>query len=156
MSKGTRLPLVEAEVLARRLSRLLNEYNIRHTICGSLRRGTKPTIGDIDVVVDNLDAACIALGWGRCPENRRIMNIPFGKLVLNLYVASPKEWGAMTLFLTGNKWFNVLTRACAKKRGLKLNQYGLWDGDKRLAGASEEDIFTAMGMRIVSPSEREK
>lgn len=159
MSKGRRLPLVEAEVIARRLSRLLTQHGVKHQICGSLRRGTKSTVGDIDVVVDNLQKACTATRLGNIPYGRKTVKGEFEGINLNLYVAQPEEWGAMLLFLTGNQMFNILTRSHAKKvsKGeFKLNQYGLWQGDTRIAGRTEEEIFDAIGMRHVAPSEREK
>lgn len=156
MSKGKRMSLIEAEVAGRTLSKLLSDYDVKHLICGSLRRGTKPTVGDIDIVVSNLQKACVALGHGFIDSYRRTIKLEQFSPPLNLYVASEEEWGAMSLFLTGNQWFNITTRARAKKLGYKLNQYGLWDGDKRLAGRTEEDIFRKLGMRYVSPSEREK
>lgn len=156
MSKGTRLPLIEAETLARKLSRLLAEYNVKHQICGSLRRGTQTYIGDIDVVVDDLQKACLALGYGSIAPGRKTVKFTWRGMSINLYVAQPKEWGAMLLFLTGNAFFNRITRARANKLGYKLNQYGLWDGPRRLAGETEAEIFTCLKMRHVAPSEREK
>jgi len=162
MSKGVRVPIYEAEVKARQLSKLLDEYGVKYIVCGSLRRGTKTFVGDIDVVVNDLQKACIALGYGYIDIYRKKVDFSWQEMKVNLYVASEEEWGAMTLFLTGNAFFNRIVRAQAIKEGqkygkrFKLNQYGLWDGDVRIAGRTEEEIFTKLGMRIVAPSEREK
>lgn len=158
MSKGVKRPVLEAETLARRLSRLLTEHEVKHVVCGSLRRGTKAYIGDIDVVVDNLQKACLATGYGDISLGRKTVNFLWEDMKVNFYVATPEEWGAMMLFLTGNAMFNILTRAHARKhsKGYKLNQYGLWDGSVRVAGRTEEEIFSALGMRHVMPNEREK
>ena len=60
----------------------------------------------------------------------------------------------MALFLTGSQKFNIIVRGEAKRQGYKLNQYGLWQGDERIAGKSEEQIFDALGLKYVRPIDR--
>jgi DNA polymerase (family 10) len=63
--------------------------------------------------------------------------------------------GAMLLFLTGSARHNMKMRAKAKHRGLRLNQYGLWDEDGEcLASTDERDIYEALEMTYVTPDRR--
>jgi len=67
-----------------------------------------------------------------------------------------EEWGAALLYFTGSKNFNIRMRNAAIAKGWKLNEYGLWDGDKLIAGKTEEEIFEALGWEFVEPTAREE
>ena len=59
-------------------------------------------------------------------------------------------------YFTGSKAHNIVLRDKALERGWKLNEYGLFDADDRpIAGATEEEIYTALGMAYVPPELRE-
>jgi DNA polymerase (family 10) len=160
MSKGERILMIQAKDLATDCAYQLAAAGVKHQICGSIRREVKATVGDFDIVVDRLLRAYTALGGtaaikrppGKIP---RQVDVMYQGLNVNLYMAFDDEWGAMVLFLTGNGQFNIQLRALAKRQGLKLNQYGLWEGANKLAGRTEEQIFHALGLRMVEPWERE-
>jgi len=165
MSKNDkRMPVSKAIAVAAEVSEVLKMEGVRHEICGSLRRGTKPDAGDIDVVVSDLPKALDALlpfGSGSMPKPRKGKPARMASVDLNagirvsLYFAYPEEWGAMVLFLSGNHIFNIQMRAVAKAQGLKLNQYGLWEMDNAIAGRDERQIFQALGIGWMEPNERE-
>jgi DNA polymerase (family 10) len=76
---------------------------------------------------------------------------------LDIEFVSEEEWGTALLYFTGSKGFNVYMRADAKRKGMLLNEHGLYDintGDKILQYPSEEDIFEEIGMKYVSPPMR--
>lgn len=111
-------------------------------ICGSIRREHK-FVHDIDIVV-----------VGKPEEvGRKYVNTQ-NDIQVDTYVASEENFGAMTLFLTGSKEFNVMMRVKAKARGMKLNQYGLWQDGALIASRTENDIFEALGMPYVHPRNR--
>jgi DNA polymerase (family 10) len=87
-------------------------------------------------------------------KSTRSAHVLIEDVQFDLYYATPEEWGAMTLFLTGSKLFNILIRAKAKELGYKLNQYGLWHGAELIAGRTEEQIFYALEMENWSPERR--
>jgi len=155
MSKGRRIPLWEAEGLAQSISLQLHKEGVKNLICGSIRRGIKATVGDLDFVVSDLSVAARVLNHN-VADGRKTVKFDYNGMNINLYVATDEEWGAMVLFLTGNGVFNKITRWKAKEEGFKLNQYGLWRGEVRIAGKDEYDILDKIGMRRVSPSDREK
>jgi DNA polymerase (family 10) len=60
------------------------------------------------------------------------------------------------LYATGSGGFGAMLRVKAKRRGFKLNRYGLFDRDsgKLVAAATERAIFTALDKRFYHPTER--
>jgi DNA polymerase (family 10) len=140
---------------------------------GSLRRRAE-TIGDVDILV--------ATGKGRStsktsPEQiiQSFTQASFVERVLasgdtkgsaiiqtettpvqvDVRVVPTESFGAALQYFTGSKQHNVRLREIAIKRKLKLNEYGLFDGDKQVAGATEEGIYKKLGLAPVAPLLRE-
>ena len=143
------------------------EKGLRVEICGSIRRKVD-VVGDIDIVVNwpLKELICVLEDWGQKDPNRQVellsnpatvrktANLIIDGMQVDLYFALDDQWGAMTLFLTGSRLFNIVLRGKAKKIGYKLNQYGLWHGDEIVAGKTEEQIFYALGIDYMAPEER--
>jgi DNA polymerase (family X) len=131
---------------------------------GSLRRG-RDTCGDIDVLCiggngDAVMAAFVAhprvervLGQGDTKSSVRLR----GGYQADLRRVEPESRGAAMQYFTGSKAHNIELRDRALQRGYRLNEYGLFRADDaaRVAGGSEEDIYTALGLRWVEPELRE-
>ena len=66
-----------------------------------------------------------------------------------------ESYGAALLYFTGSKGYNIELRKRAIARGLKLNEYGLFKGERRIAGATEESIYAALDLPWVAPERRE-
>lgn len=163
---GNRMPMEQAKGLVDEISSWLDSWGVLHKVCGSFRRGTKKDIGDLDIVVSNLQRAvdCFnSMGKGaeaHLPKPRKGKEMRQGWVQLDgikvgLYFAKPQEWGAMVLTYTGNHLLNIKMRAIAKRQGLKLNQYGLYLNGEVIAGKDERQIFDALGFPWLEPSERE-
>jgi DNA polymerase (family 10) len=132
---------------------------------GSLRRG-KETIGDIDILATGAAASEIishftaharvqtVLGAGGTKAS--VLLESRGKTrQVDLRVLSEREYGAALQYFTGSKEHNVALRALAQKRGLKLSEYGLFRGEKRVAGRSEPEVYAALGLPYIEPELRE-
>lgn len=117
-------------------------------------------VGDVDIVVLGNDLSSIANDGPVkvIVEGADKLSLDLDGLQIDLYYAEEDYLGAMLLFLTGSKAFNIRQRALAKRRGFRLNQYGLWtqDGETLVASRTEEEIFTALGMEFLPPEERER
>jgi len=74
---------------------------------------------------------------------------------VDVRVVAAGSFGAACQYFTGSKAHNVALRELAVKAGLKLNEYGLFDGEKPVAAAQEADIYKALGLDYIDPRLRE-
>ncbi len=135
------------------------------TTAGSLRRG-KETIGDVDLLVTGpkAEAALEAVATyprvyeilGRGP-NKASVKLGREGLQVDVRALPPESFGAAMQYFTGSKEHNVAIRTRAVRMGLKLSEYGLFraDDETRIAGATEEEVYRAMGLSWIPPEIRE-
>jgi len=135
---------------------------IKIDICGSLRR-RKETIGDLDFLAVSsdpqglIDAFCHlpeidkVFGQGDTKANVKLKN----GLDVDLRVVPVNSFGAAQQYFTGSKEHNIELRKIAIKKGLKLNEYGLYKGEKSIAGKTEEEVYSALDMDWITPELRE-
>jgi len=131
-------------------------------ICGSIRR-RKELVKDMDILAAGEDAEAISLAFTTLPGIEEIYLTGGTKtscrlisgVDADLRVVSVAEYPCALLYFTGSKEHNVRLRGIAKKDGLKLNEYGLFDGDRPTAVASEEDVYRALGLVYIPPELRE-
>ena len=76
-------------------------------------------------------------------------------LQVDLRVVPPESYGAALLYFTGSKAHNIALRGLALSRGWKLNEYGLFSGKRRIAGATEEEVYQKLGLPFIPPELRE-
>ena len=75
---------------------------------------------------------------------------------VDIYRADKEKLGAMILHLTGPKEYGIYLRMIAKRKGLKLNQYGLFKEDKLIASKTEQDIIEALDKKYLEPQDRNR
>lgn len=147
----------------------LTEAGVDWGFAGSVRRGS-PTCKDVDVVVclneEKKERALVAKVLKEAGLKADVRNgqekigvsIPIKSqgrsFTLDLNFTIPESRGAMYLYFTGPKAFNIAQRGKAKTMGLRLNQKGLFKGNKRIAGALEEEMFKALKWEYTEPSGR--
>jgi DNA polymerase (family 10) len=135
------------------------------TAAGSLRRG-KDTVGDLDLLVTGPNAAAALdrfLAYPRVHEilsrgeNKASARIGREGLQVDVRVLPRDSYGAAMQYFTGSKEHNVSVRTRAVKMGFKLSEYGLFraEDDARVAGATEEEIYQALGLAWIPPEMRE-
>ncbi len=164
-ARGDRMPLHRAleyaEAMLARL-RLVPGVTCAEA-AGSLRR-RKETVGDIDLVVASLDAAAAVHAFTGLPEVAEVIEQGTtmaavrlrGGIRSDLRVLPPESFGSALNHFTGSKAHNVALRARAVRMGLRLSEYGLFDRhDRRLGGATEEEVFRALGLPWIPPELRE-
>jgi DNA polymerase (family 10) len=76
-------------------------------------------------------------------------------LQVDLRVVPQVGYGAALHYFTGSKAHNITVRKLAQKKGMKINEYGVFKNDKRIAGKTEEDIFTQVDLPFIEPELRE-
>lgn len=153
-----RVPLERAEAVALDLAEHLRPMALELMIAGSVRR-RRAEIGDIEFVVLPKDLDCFLfyveqLGFTQGGERKRWRTA--SGIKQELYIAHrPEELGAMLLTYTGDAQFNVALRSIAKRRGMLLNQYGLWKGKTPVVQSpKEEPFFKALDVEWHDPEDR--
>lgn len=132
---------------------------------GSLRRG-KETVGDLDLMVTGPNADAVLDYMTKHPRTHEILgmgsnkaSVRFGLEGIQVDVrALPAEsFGAAMQYFTGSKEHNIVLRTNAVKQGLTLNEYGLFtlEGNERVGGAREEEIYQRLGYAWIPPELRE-
>ena len=131
-------------------------------VAGSFRRG-RDTVGDLDVLVSSEDPApaieafCsfdeVADVVARGPTRAAV--VLANGLAVDLRVVPAAGFGAALHYFTGNKSHNIHMRRLAQREGLKLNEYGLFRGKRRIGGRTEEEVFAAVGLPWIPPELRE-
>ena len=134
-------------------------------IAGSYRRG-RETVGDLDIVcagVDDRSGNDIAEALRNYDETASVLASGATRtsiklrsgLQVDVRVVPPESFGAALYYFTGSKAHNIRVRRRAMARGLKLNEYGVFKGDKAIAGTTEREIFKSVGLRYIPPELRE-
>ena len=130
---------------------------------GSLRRGCE-TCGDLDVLAAGAPASLMDAFTGYKWVERVLAHgetkssvLLWGGFQADLRLVPRESLGAALQYFTGSKAHNIALRDRALQRGFKLNEYGLYrvDDDSRVAGATETDIYEALGLALVPPELRE-
>ena len=159
-----RLPLSQATQYAEPLRSFLAAVPgvERAEIVGSYRRG-RDTVGDLDVLICASAAADpIAalrgysdLGALSASGRTKAAGVLRNGLPFDLRIVAAESFGAALQYFTGSKEHGIRLRRIAHTRGLKLSEYGLFRGKRRLAGRREEDVYAALGLAWVPPELRE-
>jgi DNA polymerase (family X) len=135
------------------------------SVAGSLRR-MRDTIADIDIVVGTAHSAAamdalaalpqVGQVLGRGPTRATVM-IGRAGVQCDVRVVEPASYGAALQYFTGNKDHNARLRELAVRRGLRINEYGVYEAatERRLGGATEEDVYAAVGLPWIPPEIRE-
>jgi DNA polymerase (family 10) len=164
LSKKQRFPLAAAARYAEPLAAYLRGIAgvDRVVLAGSYRR-RRETVGDLDVLVTTTRPGEVIERFTAYPEVKEVTAaggtrasvILAGGLQVDLRVVPPESFGAALHYFTGSKAHNIAVRRLAQARGLKLNEYGVFRGRKRVAGDTEESVFAAVGLPWIPPENRE-
>ena len=149
----------KADKIIKKVAKHIKPFVDRQMACGSYRRGAQ-MVGDIDFVIIPKQGVTLpqmlppndGINW--VGDNKAQVIIDGEKV--DFKVTTPDAWGATILYFTGPADFNIKYRWMAKKRGMKLNEYGLWDRttDAYIAGATEQDIYDALKRPFRDPDQR--
>jgi DNA polymerase (family 10) len=156
--------LLDAEDLVRPLLAYLKGIDgVKElTVAGSFRR-RKETVGDLDILVtckrgtpvmDHLVAYEEVREVVSHGETRSTVRLRSGMQV-DLRVVPQVSYGAALHYFTGSKAHNIAVRKRAVSRGLKINEYGVFRGDERIAGRTEAEVFAAVELPYIVPELRE-
>lgn len=159
-----RCKLVDAEQIAAPLLAYLRKIpGVKHVeVAGSYRR-RRDTVGDLDILVTGrrnspvmsrfvkYDAVASVLLEGSTRATVQLRN----GIQVDLRLVPEISYGAALYYFTGSKAHNIAVRKIAVAKGLKINEYGVYRGTKRIAGRSEKELFAAVGLPYIPPELRE-
>ncbi|MBI5741242.1 MAG: DNA polymerase/3'-5' exonuclease PolX [Nitrospirae bacterium] len=157
---GHALPLAEGIIKNLKEKAPVNKLSI----AGSLRRW-KDTVKDIDILATSKDPHKVMDVFVHLPQIKEtLMKGPTKSSVItregiqvDLRVVEEESFGAALAYFTGSKEHNIRLREMAVKKGLKINEYGIFDvkTDRKVGGAHESDVYKILEMPYIEPEMRE-
>jgi DNA polymerase (family 10) len=166
-ARSQRLPLAIALPAAEEVMRQLQACPAVESIApaGSIRRW-KETTGDIDILVASTQPAAVIGAFTSLAVVKQVLGagdtrasiVTVADVQIDLRVVAPESIGAALQYFTGSKEHNVELRALAVRKGLKVNEYGVFpvdDDSRNLGSRTEEEVYTAVGLPWIPPELRE-
>lgn len=149
-----------AEALADSLKKTPGVQEV--VVAGSYRRG-KETVGDLDILVSAVNEASVMDAFARYDEVSEVLSrgttrasvILRSGLQVDLRVVEAECFGAALHYFTGSQAHNIQVRRLGQAEGLKINEYGVFKGEKRIAGDTEASVFASVGLPFIPPELRE-
>ncbi|MBW2978706.1 hypothetical protein KY304_01175 [Candidatus Woesearchaeota archaeon] len=159
----SRRPLKNVLPVAKKIVNTLKRLKFvkKIEIAGSIRR-KKQTVRDIDILVASSNPKKVMDVFVSMKDVKKILakGITKSSVFLkqgygcDLRVVDEKIFGAALFYFTGSKDYNIKCRQIARKKGYKLNEYGLFKGKKLIAGKTEKEIYKKLGLKYTKPEER--
>lgn len=159
-----RLKLIAAEEIAQDLVKYLKKAKgIKDIVVAGSYRRRKETVGDLDILVTckrgsnvmdhfvNYEDVTKVISKG---DTRSTVVLGSG-LHVDVRVVPQVCYGAALHYFTGSKSHNIAVRKLGVKKGLKINEYGVFKGEERIAGSKEEEVFDQVGLPYIEPELRE-
>lgn len=136
---------------------------VKNAVAAGSTRRMKETIGDIDYLVAASDPEPVMDFFTSMPEVQEVLGRgpakAFVKLAAgidaDLLVVPEESWGSALQYFTGSKEHSVELRKIAIAKGLRLNEWGVYCGEKKVAGRTEEEVYSALGLQWIPPEMRE-
>ncbi len=162
--RGPRIPLPAAERFAEPILEHIRQTTgvIKAILAGSYRR-RRDTIGDLDILVSCRNPAAVIDRFVAYADVDQIVSKGTTRativlrtgLHVDLRVVPEASYGAALQYFTGSKAHNIAIRSLAVKKGLKINEYGVFRGETAIAGATEEEVYRQVGLPYLEPELRE-
>jgi DNA polymerase (family 10) len=149
-----------ADALVRYLERAKGVERV--AVAGSFRR-MRETVGDLDLLVMAREAKVVMERFVAYPEiavvlaqgeTRSSVRLKCG-LQVDLRVVPGESFGAALVYFTGSKAHSIALRRIAQQRGFKINEYGVFNEEERIAGDTEASVYRAVGLPEIPPEVRE-
>jgi DNA polymerase (family 10) len=159
-----RIKLNIAEEIADSLVDYLKKARgLKHiTVAGSFRR-RKETVGDLDILVTAAKGSTVMERFVKYEDTEKIISQGQTRssillrtgLHVDLRVVPEVSYGAALHYFTGSKAHNIAVRKLGVRKNLKINEYGVFKGKRRIAGRTEEEVFRQVDLPFIEPEMRE-
>jgi DNA polymerase (family X) len=163
-NKSVGVKLFEAEQRAEPLlAYLKNIKGIEEIIVAGSFRRRKETVGDLDILVTCKKGSDVMERFVGYEDVQKVISkgetrssvVLRSGLQVDLRVLPQVSYGAALHYFTGSKDHNVAIRKLAVRSKLKINEYGVFKGDKRIAGRTEKEVYDSVGLAYIEPELRE-
>ena len=165
MGKEKRFLIGEVMATVDQIVKKLKEIDVvsRVAPAGSYRR-MKETVGDLDILLESDNNEKVIKKFKAFPEVKKVLESGETKtsviiegldIQMDLRVVPKESFGAALMYFTGSKDHNVRIRSIALKKGLKVNEYGVFKSDRSVAGKTEEEIYKRLKLQFIPPEIRE-
>jgi DNA polymerase (family 10) len=162
--EGKRFKLAVAAQYAEPLLEYLRKSrNVSEAVFAGSYRRCKETVGDVDILVTVRGESDAMDRFTRYDEVREV--VAHGEtratvilkcgLQVDLRVVPQESFGAALHYFTGSKAHNIAIRKLGQQKKLKINEYGVFKGENRMAGETEESVFASVGLPWIAPELRE-
>ncbi|MGQ9616764.1 MAG: DNA polymerase/3'-5' exonuclease PolX [Spirochaetota bacterium] len=159
-----RLKLMEAERITEPLLEYLSKIEgvKRVEAAGSYRR-RRETVGDLDILVVCEDSSDVMESFVQYDDVKRVLSkgetrssvILKSDFQVDVRVVPEESYGAALHYFTGSQAHNIAIRKLGQSKDLKVNEYGVFRGEKRIAGRTEEEVYAELGLPFIAPELRE-
>lgn len=164
LGKGGRIKLADASQYAEALLAYLKQTRgVEEAVAAGSYRRAKETVGDLDILVTATTTSPVMERFVGYEEVKKIVSqgatratvLLRSGLQVDLRAVPAKSFGAALQYFTGSKNHNIAVRRLGQQRGLKINEYGVFKGNRRIAGATEESVYAAVNLPYIAPELRE-
>lgn len=164
LGEGGRIKLAVASQYAEALLAYLKQTRgVEEAVAAGSYRRAKETVGDLDILVTATTESPVMERFVGYDEVKKVLSqgstratvILRSGLQVDLRVVPTESFGAALQYFTGSKTHNIAVRRLGQQRGLKINEYGVFKGDKRIGGETEESVYGAVELPYIAPELRE-
>lgn len=159
----SRIPIGIALPVVSEIISVLRKTTKKVSPAGSLRR-MKETVSNIDIlaadrnpekVIEKFVTHPLVKSVNAMGSAKASVTVDFHNLQVDMRVVDEDCWGAAIVYFTGSQAHNVKIRSLAKERNLRINEYGVFHDQKKIAGKTEEEVYKVLGMNWIPPELRE-
>ncbi|MGB2692236.1 MAG: DNA polymerase/3'-5' exonuclease PolX [Thermodesulfobacteriota bacterium] len=131
-------------------------------IAGSIRR-MRETIKDIDILTISDDTERTVKEFTELPFVKDVLASGSTKgsvitkdgIQVDLRVVGPESYGGALQYFSGSQAHNIRLRSIAQKNGLRINEYGIFKGEEKVAGETEKEMYSTLNLPFIPPELRE-
>lgn len=132
-------------------------------VAGSYRRW-RETVGDLDILVTAAPNSGVSDAFVQHEAVERVLShgptrasvvLRHTGLQVDLRIVAKDSLGAALHYFTGARAHNIAIRRIAREQGLKVNEYGIFRGEQRIAGDTEESVYACFDLPWITPELRE-
>jgi DNA polymerase (family 10) len=159
-----RIKLIIAEQIADPLVHYLQAVEgVKEVVVAGSYRRRKETVGDLDILVTCKKGSEVMERFVNYEDVKKV--ISEGKtrstvqlrtgLQIDVRVVPQVSYGAALHYFTGSQAHNIAVRKMGVREKLKINEYGVFRGEDRVAGKNEQEVYEQVDLPYIEPELRE-